>query len=317
MRILVTGATGFIGSHLVPKLLERGHDVHTLVRYVTGRYFQGPDQNERSVFCDLRDHLALCRFVRELQPEVTIHLGAVTPGAYSYGHAEEVLETNFLSTVNLAEACCRDVSGFRQFLFASSSETYGNGPVPRTEEALQSPHSPYAVAKLSCERYLQYMYKAYGFPVTILRPFNTYGRKENYHFVVESAIVQMLRGHDVQMGDPKPVRDFIYVDDHVDAYLRCLAKDAAIGEVFNFCSGKGISILELLQKLCKITGYRGNVRWNSVPKRPLDIEVLFGDCSKATEMLGWKVHVDIDTGLELAVDFWRRKLSMENSLVVG
>ncbi len=309
MRILVTGTTGFIGSHLLARLLEQQQDVFSLQRYVTGRYVLGADRGLKSVFGDLRDHFAVRRILREIQPEVVIHLAAVSPVSYSYDHPNEVMEVNLTGTLNLAEACLREVAHFRQFLFASTSETYGNGPVPKTEETPQNPNSPYSVSKLAAEKYILYMRDAYGFPVTVLRPFNTYGRKDNTHFMVERIVVQMLRGDDVKLGDPTPVRDLIYVDDHVGAYLSCLGNEKAIGEVFNFSSGRGITVQGVLDLLKQITGFRGEIIWDTIPRRPLDIQILCGDSTKAAKVLGWHPTVTLEKGLRLTVDYWRQKIS--------
>jgi GDP-4-dehydro-6-deoxy-D-mannose reductase len=134
MRILVTGATGFVGSRRIEKLVEQtDHDLYTLQRYVTGRYVLGAEHGVKTVFCDLRDHFAVRAAIREVQPEAVIHLAAISPVSYSYDHPNEVIDTNLIGTVNLSESCLREVPHFKHFLFASTSETYGNGPVPKLE----------------------------------------------------------------------------------------------------------------------------------------------------------------------------------------
>lgn len=305
----MTGATGFIGSHLVPKLVEEGHDVYTLERYVTGRYVLGQKRNVRTVFGDLKEYYLVKRVLREVQPDAVIHLAAISPVAYSYNHPHEVIEANFVSTVNLAEACLSEVPHFRHFLFASTSETYGNGPSPKTENMQQNPNSPYAVSKLACEKYLLYMRDAYDFPVTILRNFNTYGRKDNTHFVVERIIVQMLTEETVKLGDPTPIRDLQFVDDHVNSYLTCLENPKAKGEVFNFCTGRGVSIKQLADLISELADFKGEIIWNTIPARPLDIKELVGDYSKARNLLGWKPKFRLEDGLRLSIDFWDNRLS--------
>jgi len=307
VKILVTGGTGFIGSHLIPELLERGYDVYNLERYVTGRLRR--PKVCKTIFADLTDYAEICQIVTRLKPDVVIHLAAISPVSYSYDKYLEVTETNYLGTINLAEAC-RKVVSFKHFLFASTSETYGMNPNPPfSENSEQLPNSPYAVSKVACERYLQYMRMAFDFPVTILRPFNSYGRKADYHFVVESMIVQMLTGKKCYLGDPAPVRDFLYVDDHVNAYLTCLEQpDKSIGQVFNFCTGRGVSIGELASIVSQITGFQGDVYWNAIPSRPLDIPVLIGKNDKAREILGWTPTISLEEGLQRTVQFWKEKL---------
>jgi len=306
MRILVTGGTGFIGSHLIPKLLEEGHEVYSLERYVTGRYVLG---EVKAVFADLRDSFAVRKVVREVMPEVVIHLASISPVAYSYDHPQEVFETNTMGTINLAEACLREVHHFEHFLFAGTSEEYGNQDTfPITENAELRPNSPYAVSKVAADKYLQYMRDAYGFPVTILRPFNTYGRKDNTHFVVERTITQMLKGEIVRLGDPTPVRDFLYIDDHVEAYLACLNNEKAKGEVFNFCTGRGVSIKELVELISRLIGFKGEIKWSTIPARPLDIKKLVGSYEKAKRVLGWEPKVPLEEGLKRTIEFWSKKL---------
>lgn len=310
MKILVTGGSGFIGSHLIPKLAELEHDVYSLERFVTGRYVLGARRAVKTVFGDLRYYFAVRKIVREAQPDVVIHLASVSPVSYSYDHPIEVLETNFLGTINLAESCLREVPHFKQFLFAGTSEEYGNHEnTPIKETAELRPNSPYAVSKAAADKYLQYMRDAYDFPVTVLRNFNTYGRKKNTHFVVERTIVQMLRGRTVRLGDPTPIRDLIYVDDHVNSYLTCLNSEKVIGETFNFCTGRGVSIAELVELIKQLTGFESEVVWNTIPKRPLDIAVLVGDNSKAKRILGWEPRFTLEEGLRLTIDFWRNNLS--------
>lgn len=309
LKILITGVTGFIGQNLVPKLLELDHQIYSLERYVTSRYVLGKKREVRTVFGDIKQHFAVRRIVQEVQPDVVINLAAISPVSYSYDHPHEVIETNFIGTVNLAESCLRDVPHLKQFLFASTSETYGNGPTPKKEETPQHPNSPYAVSKLAAEKYLLYMHKAYGFPVTILRPFNTYGRKDNTHFVVERIITQMLQGKELRLGDSTPVRDFMYVDDHINAYLTCLADRKSIGQIFNFCTGYGVTISELVETLKNLTGFDEDIAWHTIPQRPLDIKRLIGDYSKAKNLLCWEPKFSLDEGLSLCVDYWREKIA--------
>lgn len=310
-KVLVTGGSGFIGSHLIPKLLELGHEVYSLERYVTGRYILGGRRMVKTVFGDLRDLFAVRKILREIQPEAVIHLASISAVSYSYDHPNEVLETNFLCTLNLAESCLREIPHFRQFLFAGTSEEYGNQETfPIKEDAELHPNSPYSVSKVASDKYLQYMRDAYDFSVTILRNFNTYGRKNNTHFVVERIATQMLEEKVVMLGEPSPVRDFLYVDDHVNSYLTCLGNEKAIGEVFNFCTGHGTSIAQLVDLIKELTNFKGKVIWNAIPKRPLDITKLLGDFSKAEKLLGWKPKYTLKRGLKATINFWKEKLNL-------
>lgn len=307
-RILITGPTGFIGSHLVPRIVENGYDVYVLERYVTGRYVLGQARKVKTVFCDLREAFSVRKTIREVSPHIVIHLASISPVSYSYDHSQEVMETNLLGTINLAEACLHEVPSLKQFVFASTSETYGNGPNPKKEDTTQNPNSPYAVSKMASEKYLLYMLEAYGFPISILRNFNTYGRKNNGHFVVERAIIQMLTGKTVELGDPNPVRDFMFIDDHINSYLGCIENPKAIGNVFNFCTGKGISIRQMVDLISELTSFKGKVYWNTIPSRPSDISTLIGDYEKAKRLLDWSPKFTLENGLKTTIEYWKKKL---------
>jgi dTDP-glucose 4,6-dehydratase len=308
MKILITGSSGFIGKALLPQLKELNHEVYLLERYVTGRYLLG--ERNRVFFADLRDYSSVRKIVQKIQPEAVIHLASISPVSYSYDHPQEVFAVNTLGTINLAEACLHEISDFKHFLFAGTSEEYGNqDKFPITEDAELKPNSPYSVSKVAADKYLRYMYAAYGFPITILRPFNTYGRVDNTHFVVERVITQMLQSKTVRLGDPTPTRDFLYISDHTRAYLACLDNPKAKGDVFNFCTGREISIRDLVELISELTGFKGEIRWNTIPARPLDIKKLVGSFEKAKRVLGWEPKISLEKGLKKTVDFWRSKIS--------
>jgi nucleoside-diphosphate-sugar epimerase len=300
MRILCTGTTGFIAGTLATKLIEQGHDVTALQRYVSGR---APyNANLKTVFANLNDHFAIQQVIRQLKPEVVFHLAALSPVAFSYNNPVEYLETNFVATSHLAECCMRENSNFKQFIFAGTSEEYGNQTTfPIKEDARLIPNSPYAVSKVAADTYLNYLKDAYGFPITIVRPFNTYGRARDAHFIVERIITQMLHGDTVYLGDPEPKRDLMFMDDHVSAYLSVLDKKEAVGETFNFCTGKGTSIHELARAIKFFTKFMGKIVWNTIPIRPLDIHTLIGDASKAEQLLNWKAKWSLEDGLKRTI----------------
>lgn len=185
-KILLTGTTGFIGKELISALLKNGYEVHALERYVTGRYSIDGNGEVTRHYASLTDYPAVSNIVREVQPDCCINLAAISAVSFSYEHYVEAGETNYIGTTNLAESCKRHVPGFRQFIMAGTSEEYGmalNSTEGRlNEQSPLLPNSPYAVAKVAADMYLRYMGMAYGFPFTILRPFNTYGRTDNTHF---------------------------------------------------------------------------------------------------------------------------------------
>lgn len=298
-KILVTGTSGFIAPHLANRLVDMGYRVYGLERYVTGRTNYQNECKYHKVFGNLCDHMKIRQTVKDIRPDFVFHLAAMSPVAYSYDRYIESNETNYLATINLAEACYRHDENLRQFIFAGTSEEYGNQEkFPIVETAKFYPNSPYAVSKVASNIYLEYMYDAYDFPMTICRPFNTYGRTGTTHFVVERILSQMLNGKDpIKLGDPEPVRDLMFREDHVEGYLSVFNKSVALGQTFNLCTGIGYTIEDLV-KLCKtVTGYEGSVVWHTIPKRPLDIHTLIGDNTKAKSILGWSPKYTLKEGL--------------------
>jgi len=306
-KILLTGTSGFVASELIPKLKEKGHEVYGIARYVTGRV--APVNNIPTYFADLRDGFSIRKIVREVQPDVVIHVGALSRVSESYDHPQEFIEANLIGTINLAESCLRECPNFKQFLMACTSEMYGNNSFTlQKENYLRKPASPYAVSKVACENYLNYMKEAYNFPISILIPFNTYGRKTDYHFFVERTISQMLTQDKVKLIDPDPVRDWMYIEDHVNAYISCLENPKSIGETFNFCTGVGLSIKDTANLIAKLTNFKGEIIWNSAPKRPTESKVILGDNSKAKEVLNWHPKYSLEEGLKTTIEILKENI---------
>jgi dTDP-glucose 4,6-dehydratase len=233
----------------------------------------------------------------------------VSAVAYSYEHPQEVIETNLVGTINLAEACLRESHNFKRFLFAGTSEEYGNnGFEIQVETNPLKPASPYAVGKVACENYLDYMNDAYDFPITILRPFNTYGRKADYHFLIEKTIVQMLSQKIVRLIDPVPIRDWLYVEDHVDAYLTCLENQKATNQILNFCTGTGYTVRDTVDKIAKLTDFNGEIQWDSAPQRPTESKTIIGSYERAKRILGWEPKWTLERGLEQTIRWWMESL---------
>ena len=310
-KVLITGATGFIGKELAAKLKDK-YEIHTLERYVTGRY--SLDNNTINHYTNLTDYSAVKNVIRKVKPDYVMHLAAISAVSFSYEHPIEVSEVDYIGSVNLAEACYKEVPDFKQFIFAGTSEEYGmtlqDTKHKLTESSPLMPNSPYAVAKVAFDNYLNYMGMAYHFPYTIMRPFNTYGRKDNKHFFIERTITQMLVQDKVYLGDPLAVRDWMYVDDHVNGYLKTMGNKQAIGRAINLCAGIGYTTKDTAEMMAKLTGYKGEIVWHSTPPRPLDARVLIGDNSNAKQILGWEPTVALEEGLKKTIEHWKASLNV-------
>jgi UDP-glucose 4-epimerase len=233
----------------------------------------------------------------------------MTAVAESFAHPYEFTETNFIGTINLAEANL-DNQNLRRFLFAGSSEEYGNQETfPIKETATLLPNTPYGISKVAADFYLQYLRLAYDFPACTVRPFNTMGRVENFNFVSEIIITQMLRNKEIiVLGDPSPVRDFLYLDDHVAGYLTIL-ESKKLPKTVNLCSGRGVSIKELVAIISGLIGWEGEVSWTRSYRRPTEIFKLVGDNSLA-KSLGWEPKFTLEEGLKLAIEKIREKIQL-------
>jgi UDP-glucose 4-epimerase len=255
---------------------------------------------------DLRNGEEVEWYVRRTDPQIVIHLAAKTEVAWSFDDYEDVSDVNYIGTVRLAEACRKYCSDFQMFLMASTMETYGHQPqeIPFNENTPQNPAAPYAVAKVAAEKYLAYMKYAYQFPYVILRQTNTYGRDRNDFFIMERIITQMLNGKVVNLGNPYPIRNFLWIDDLIDLYMTILEK-RPIGETFVTGPNNGITIKNLMHRIAYHLNWRGEVNWDTTPKRPGEIYYLNSNPMKAKILLGWEPKVSLDEGILRTIDLWR------------
>ena len=324
MRIFVTGMTGFLGDQLAAKLTERGHKLATLARNVatsdrptaanTEAMIRGDKRNGVSYYYgDLSDYLTVSDALTSFKPDVIIHLAAQTSVAYSFTHTLEVLNTNFIGTVNMAEAARRELPKLKKFIFSGSVEEYGiQTKFPSKENYELHAASPYGVAKIAAEKFLRYLFEAYGFPSIMFRNANSYGRKHNHQFVIESIIHQMYSGKSLlKLGDPTPIRDFVFEPDLLSAYVMATesTNKKLLGESINIGTGKALSIKELVSKITKITGYKGKIQWNSFPKRALEIPRLQVDNTKARTLLKWTPKHSLEEGLKITASYYQKSNS--------
>ncbi|RLI83716.1 MAG: hypothetical protein DRP01_08880 [Archaeoglobales archaeon] len=317
MRILITGVTGFIGSSLAKRLLQLGlGEICGLMRFTsTTRHVP---EGVRTFLGDLTDYYSVERVIKTVRPNVVIHLAALTPVSESFHQPRRYAEVNYIGTINLVEAIRRYCEDFRLFIYASTSEVYGDQTkFPLRENLTPKPNSPYAISKYAGELYVSvYARQAFNFPCVVARPFNTYGRAPvgQRHFVVEYLLTSMLEGREeVHLGDPTIRRDFLFREDHVNAYVtllkQALDNEAIHGAVFNFTTGSDTSLKELVELCKELTGWEGKVRWYS-RLRPTDIRRLYGSYEKAKMMLGWEPKYDLRTGLRKAMEEWAKALNI-------
>lgn len=322
MRIFITGVTGFLGQELVETLSSHGHEIGTLTRNVargdratnTESMIKGESiSGVKYYFGDLVDYLVISDALKDFQPDVIIHLAAQTSVAYSFTHMKEVFDVNFIGVFNIAEAARREVPNLKRFIWSGSAEEYGIQPeeaYPTKEDEIQlHAASPYGVAKIAAENFLKYLHLAYDFPCIVFRNANSFGRKHSHQFVIENTIYQMIQGKSpIKLGDPTPIRDFIFEPDLLDAYVMAAESNnpKLLGEAINITTSEPISIKDLAAEIAQITDYKGEIQWNSFPKRPLEIPKLNMDNSKAKELLGWKPKHTLKEGLRITASYWMK-----------
>ena len=300
MKILITGKSGFIGGYLSEKLKQ--HELYDLE-------------------CDLLDVPSMTKRLAEVNPDYIIHLAARTEVEKSFYEQTTFSEVNYVGTVNLIEIA-RHLPSLKLFVFSSTMETYGWQPesdlikngedfvMPVFDEnTTQNPNAPYSVAKVGCEKYLQYAGRAFNFPFCILRQTNTYGRVDNNFFVVEQIITQMLANPEViNLGYNKPYRNFLWIDDLMDLYETIInSPDLSSGEIFCTGPNNAISIEQLVNMIAVKLNWTGIVNWDTKPKRDGEIFILNSTGVKAEKILGWTPKVTLDSGLDKIIKYWREK----------
>lgn len=313
-RALVTGAAGFIGSHLVEMLVRQGTHVRAFVRYNSAQRAGNLDLLPADVRAhverydgDLRDPDAVLDAARGM--DQIYHLGAVITIPYSYRHPREVVDVNVTGTLNVLSAA-RDL-GTPQVMVTSTSEVYGTAQTePIDERHPLHPQSPYAASKVAQDALAISFHAAYGLPVRIVRPFNTYGPRQSARAVIPTIISQALTRDEVRLGALHPTRDLTYVTDTVRGFLLAMAHDAAIGRPLNLGTGQSITIGELAARAIRLTGREVPVVTDAERVRPETSEVLRlrSDNRLARDLIGWAPQVSLDEGLRLTIEWVRAHL---------
>ena len=313
-RVLVTGGEGFIGSHLVERLVHEGAAVRALVQYNPFGRFGWLDpavhRDVRVIPGDVRD----AGRVREAVDgcEVVFHLAALIGIPYSYVAPESYVQVNVEGTSNVALAC--RTTGVAKLVHTSTSETYGSAVrVPIDEDHPMQPQSPYSASKIGGDMMALSYWHAFELPVAVVRPFNTYGPRQSTRAVIPTILTQLHGGAtEIRLGATAPTRDFNYVEDTVSGFLAVADCDRAVGAVVNIGSGREISIGDLVQLLIQVTGSSAAVVVDADRVRPAGSEVdrLLCDNTRAREWAGWSPEVTLEEGLRRTSDWVKEHLHL-------
>lgn len=297
MRVLVTGADGFIGSHVAEALVAAGHDVRALVQYNSldswGWLDRSPVRDELEVVAgDVRDPVQMRSAVRGR--EAVLHLAALIAIPFSYSAPDLYVQTNITGTLNLLNAA-RD-EGVSLFVHTSTSEVYGTARyVPMDEAHPLNAQSPYAASKIGADQMVGSFHASFGLPTITIRPFNTYGPRQSARAVIPTIISQLAAGRrTVQLGAVTPTRDFTFATDTAAGFLAALAAPKAIGSTVNLGVGFEASIGDTFRLVAEVMGVDAEVEEHGDRVRPAasEVERLFSDNSRARELLGWAPELE-------------------------
>lgn len=323
MKVLITGMLGFIGSHLAEKLVDDGYEVYGVVRRVANRNLEVIRKVLKDVTLisgDITDYASIRNAMKTVSPDIVTHLAALTPVRDSFERPFEYQQANLVGAMNVAHAML-DLpdSQTRKLVAASTAEVYGlQGKEPLKETLALRPTSPYAVSKAAADLYLQMMFHTYNLNGSVIRPTNSYGRKFDTSFIIEYLVTQMLRGEEVYVGAPDSVRDYMYVDDHVNAYLLVIKSAKATGQVYNAGTGVGINNRKLAEMIAERIGYnRKRIKFGQYPPgypyRPSisDQPSIVLNATKIRKALNWSPKIQLSEGINKVISYFQEQVSKQ------
>lgn len=308
-KILVTGAGGFIGSHLAERLVREGAQVTALVHYnalgTNGWLNSSPLREDMEIVAgDICDP-GFMQTVIEGQ-DIVFHLAALIAIPYSYVAPESYVRTNVVGTLNVLQAARR--SGIERLIHTSTSEVYGTALyVPIDEKHPLQGQSPYSASKIGADKMAESFHLSFDLPCVTIRPFNTFGPRQSARAVIPTILSQILTRGEVKLGSLTPTRDLNFVDNTVDGYIEAGLNPAAIGRTINLGSGREISIGDLAALIANIVNQPAEIIIDEQRFRPSksEVERLLADNSLATDLLGWSPKISLETGLERTIEWFR------------
>ncbi len=316
--VLITGAGGFIGSHLTEKLVDSGYAVKAFVHYNSRNSWGWLDSSAckariEVISGDIRDMDIVRHAMRDV--DIVFHLAALIGIPYSYHSPEAYVDTNIKGTLNILQAA-RDFSP-KKVVVTSTSEIYGTAQfVPITEAHPVNPQSPYAATKSAADLLALSFHRSFNLPVAIVRPFNTYGPRQSARAVIPTIIVQILSGKkNIKLGALTPTRDLTYVEDTVDGFIRAGECSKSAGEIINFGNNSEISIGDMARLISQYLDREIKIESDQKRKRPLksEVERLWADNAKAKRMLNWTPKYSLEAGLKKTIAWFKQNKDIYKS----
>ena len=317
-KILVTGADGFIGSHLTEALIDSGYDVRAFVCYNSFNSYGWLDTVSKEIKSkieffpgDIRDPNGVREAMKGV--EIVFHLAALIAIPFSYHSPDSYIDTNVKGTLNIIQAA-RD-NNVKRVLVTSTSEVYGTALfVPITELHPKQPQSPYSASKIGADAIADSFYRSFELPITIVRPFNTFGPRQSARAVIPTIISQLLNGaKEIKLGDISPTRDLLFVKDTVNGFMKIAKCDELIGHEVNIATQSEISVGDLAQRLISIINPNAKIITDALRLRPEKSEVfrLFGSNEKLKSYTDWNQKFTLEEGLKETIDWFSKKENLE------
>lgn len=317
-RVLVTGADGFIGSHLTEALVDQGFDVRAFVYYNSFNSYGWLDsipaekKSKINFFSgDIRDPNGVREAMKDI--DIVFHLAALIAIPFSYHSPDSYIDTNVKGTLNIIQAA-RD-NKVKRVLVTSTSEVYGTAQfVPITELHPKQPQSPYSASKIGADAIADSFYRSFNLPLTIVRPFNTFGPRQSARAVIPTIITQLLNGSEsIKLGDITPTRDLLFVKDTVNGFLKIAACDNLIGHEVNIATQSEVSVGDIANNLISLINPRATIVTDSIRLRPEKSEVfrLFGSNEKLKLFTDWEQKYSLAEGLKETVEWFSKKENLQ------
>jgi nucleoside-diphosphate-sugar epimerase len=308
-KILITGATGFVGANLLRQLIDGKNDIHIIIRSTSNLWRINDIINKvNTQIYDLTNRESVEELVLKIKPQIIFHL-AVYGGYQFQKESLKIINTNLLGTINLLDACCK--IGFECFINTGSSSEYGLKNKPMSEDDLLEPINDYGIAKAAATLYCQAIGRRKNLPIFTLRLFSPYGYYEEPTRLIPYLIISCLKKNDLNLANPYAVRDFNFIEDVIDAYVKTYNNKENIfpGDIFNLGNAEQRSVQEVFELIKKLTGYKKEPHWGKAKLRDSDnAKVWIANNNKIKKIIEWKPQHNIENGLKKTIKWIEKHL---------